>query len=222
MIGWISEWATTNLGSRGLTPEMAGVTVGALVGIVGFVVVLVFVGRSRPRPLAVVAHAGHTFVPSTELSARAFARMHDAFDDGSWITSHELPKVAQGFVGESFAPVAPSAVTVAPVPAMTFAPVPAVTVTPVVMVSGPAPGASIADLDLDDGATQISETVFDELPPPRRRGEPPRIRPIAASPARMRELQPAPAPRHALPRVTPPARRAPAAAEIDAARRRGP
>lgn len=45
--------------------------------------------------------------------------------------------------------------------------------------------ASIADLDLEDNAaTTISETIFDEPPQPRRRSDPPRIRPKAPAPPR--------------------------------------
>jgi len=60
--------------------------------------------------------------------------------------------------------------------------------------------ASIADLELDDDATQIAETIFDEPPQPRRRTDPPKIRPIAPSPPRF----PSSAPTPLLPAVTPP------------------
>jgi hypothetical protein len=49
----------------------------------------------------------------------------------------------------------------------------------------PKRAASIADLDLEDnGQTQISETIFDEPPQPRRRSDPPKIRPKAPAPPR--------------------------------------
>jgi len=75
---------------------------------------------------------------------------------------------------------------------------------------------SIADLDFEDnGATQICETIFDEPPQPRRRSEPPKIRPKNPSPPRFPAAKDANAPTHqvrprsgsgaALPRVTTPA-----------------
>ncbi|MBS2013136.1 MAG: hypothetical protein JST00_09630 [Deltaproteobacteria bacterium] len=78
-------------------------------------------------------------------------------------------------------------------------------------------GASISDLDLEDnGATQICETIFDEPPQPRRRTDPPKIRPKAPAPPRFPsakvEAAPAAAPARprlgsgaSLPRVTTPA-----------------
>jgi hypothetical protein len=72
-----------------------------------------------------------------------------------------------------------------------------------------AAGASIADLAFDDGPTEIGETYFDEPPQPRRRTDPPKIRPIAPSGPRYPTAKPVrddltPP----LPRVTPPPTRA--------------
>lgn len=50
--------------------------------------------------------------------------------------------------------------------------------------------ASIADLSFDDGPTEIGETYFDELPRPRRRTDPPKIRAIAPAAPRFPEQTP--------------------------------
>lgn len=66
----------------------------------------------------------------------------------------------------------------------------------------PKRGASVADLDLEDnGATQISETIFDEPPQPRRRSDPPKIRPKAPSPPRFPSAQDAAATKPMRPRA---------------------
>ena len=73
--------------------------------------------------------------------------------------------------------------------------------------------ASIADLDFEDnGATQICETIFDEPPQPRRRSDPPKIRPKVPSPPRFpaaKDVNAAVRPRSgsgaSLPRVSTPA-----------------
>ncbi len=51
-------------------------------------------------------------------------------------------------------------------------------------------GASIAELSFDDSPTEIGETYFDEPPQPRRRTDPPRIRPIAPAGPRFPEKTP--------------------------------
>jgi hypothetical protein len=51
-------------------------------------------------------------------------------------------------------------------------------------------GASISELSFDDSPTEIGETYFDEPPQPRRRTDPPRIRPIAPAGPRFPEKTP--------------------------------
>ena len=253
-----------------ITPTIAGLVVGATVGVVGFVLVLLLVGRpKRPRahvvspdnvvfipPYATAAHATrpspvpqtlasgaggqaaappcpHTeimmrapyasagFRPSTELSARAFAKMgyaidgmpspppsEDAFDAGPEL-SHGECELAPDEVLAVERPVSVSPVLVlaaermaeppkdrksdphplgiirATSPAMRGSTPPSGVMVVASASSGPMRAASIADLDMDDDApTQIAETIFDEPPQPRRRSEPPRIRPIAPTPPR--------------------------------------
>ncbi len=50
--------------------------------------------------------------------------------------------------------------------------------------------ASIADLSFDDGPTEIGETYFDEVPRPRRRTDPPKIRAIVPAAPRFAEQTP--------------------------------
>jgi hypothetical protein len=89
-----------------ITPAIAGLTVGSVVGVVGFVLVMLLVGRGNRRPSRRRARAdevvfvpaygtmpretplprafglsAHGFVPSNALSARAFAKMGYAADD---------------------------------------------------------------------------------------------------------------------------------------------
>ena len=93
-----------------ITPTVAGLTVGSVVGVVGFIAVMLLVGRGSrrssrkrayderlfiqpyammqretplpPRAFAVPAYGRHSpaFTPSTALSARAFAKMGYASD----------------------------------------------------------------------------------------------------------------------------------------------
>jgi hypothetical protein len=161
--------------TQALTPAVAGLTVGAIVGVVGFVAVLLLVGRANRRratPLPPVAFRmpGHPpalpFHPSTDLAARAFARMSDdceAEDDCD------------------FEPPAPKPVRAAD----TSAPHP-LGIIPTGSRSMRAPGAetsprpaSFADLEMDDAVTEIAETYFDEPPQPLRRTDAPRIRALA-------------------------------------------
>jgi hypothetical protein len=237
---------------RAITPTIAGLSVGAFVGVVGFIAVFLLVGRGdrRPRrvgpqrvfiapygtmprdtplpPQAFVASAhlraaaphaapshhpsnqgpGHTqamFLPSSELSARAFARMregeHDApeVDSDQLICDGEPSELALGRAGLVAVNLASSAPVAAPHPLG-------------IIKTGSAamrprqpdamPGASIDALAFDDSPTEIGETYFDEPPQPRRRSEPPKIRAIATSAPRFRESTPP------LPRVTPPPMRA--------------
>ena len=69
--------------------------------------------------------------------------------------------------------------------------------------------APIADLAFDDNPTEIGETYFDEPPQPRRRTDPPKIRPIAPSGPRYPSAKPV-RDDHTplLPNVTPPPMRA--------------
>jgi hypothetical protein len=200
---------------RSITPEMAGLTVGAFVGIVGFIAVWLLVGRKSRRParrmrmaadhVVLIAPYGTmqqretpmpmpVFQPSNALSARAFAKMGRAdFEDSP--SSEPIVSIDVDIdvdVCEEEVARGPS--------------MPAVTVSPVVVLSSSADrsephplgiiktsssamqAAPIADLSFDDSPTEIGETYFDEPPQPRRRTDPPRIRKI--DPARPRFTQP--------------------------------
>lgn len=250
---------------RAITPEVAGLTVGAFVGVVGFIAVLLLVGRGGRRGIERRAqlqllpqHEPHRaaqvvippygtlqrdtplppaafqvafqvqgapapssgplpFRPSSDLSARVFAKMGYGVDDERDAPA-AAPVVVVGQLQELSEPGDDDVNTKAwasPFPAMhAAAPVVAapgvagvapVSVSSIIVVeesgpvsalkSGPHPlgiipsgstamqarPASFADLDLDDGATEIGEPYFDEPPQPRRRTDPPKIRPIAAS-----------------------------------------
>ena len=222
-----------------ITPALAGLTVGAVVGVVGFIAVLLIVGRSnrRPRtaraliaadqvvfipPYAPRAYAAPapafvprfvpfdpSFVPSSDLSARVFAKMRydadaeDYREQPEQRAQHRENVVEVRMLREGTPMMGVAAATVAPVP------VAPVTVTPVVVLSAPTPAggiasdphplgiisatssamraAPIADLSFDDGPTEIGETYFDEPPQPRRRSDPPRIRPIVPAGPRFPE-----------------------------------
>ena len=247
-----------------ITPTVAGLTVGAVVGVVGFIAVLMLVGRGSRRaparrgpgpmaadqvvfippygtlqrdtplpPAAFVVPAAPqstqmmfrhppapalAFRPSTDLSARAFAKMgyqcepEDEVDSPNsdpqlFIECEMMVEEEDDF----------------PLPAATYAPPPpaaAVSVSAIVVVeesglrcadaSAPHPlsviptsssgmrAASFADLEMDDGATEIGETYFDEPPQPRRRTDPPKIRAVAPAGPRF------PASAQHLPHPTPP------------------
>jgi hypothetical protein len=234
---------------RAITPTIAGLSVGAFVGVVGFIAVFLLVGRADRRarrvapkrvfiapygtmprdtplpPQAFVSSAhmavapvapssgfsgrglGHTqamFVPSSELSARAFARMSEPDDtDAPQVDSDQLiidsepSEPALSFAGVQR--LAPFAAAAEPHP------LGIIKMGSAAMLPAPAeahrdamPGASIDALVFDDSPTEIGETYFDEPPQPRRRSEPPKIRPIAPAAPRFRESTPP------LPRVTPP------------------
>lgn len=171
------------------------------------------------------------FRPSTALSARAFARMGQAADEtpgysdaASGISEPDL-SVDVELESDRVLPSSMSAVTVAPVvvlstdKAETSAPVQSADKSaphplgiikssstamraPAPSLPAPLRAASIADLAYDDSPTEIGETYFDEPPQPRRRSDPPKIRPKTPAPPRFPEqAQP-------LPRVTPPRSRA--------------
>jgi hypothetical protein len=235
-----------------ITPAIAGLTVGAFVGVFGFIAVLLLVGRGNRRPrtrrvsmgadqvvfippyeamqretpmppqaFSVVRSTGRAgpFVPSSSLSARAFAKMGYEVDvaderdgpDADPFLSIEVEMLDEDDLMDAETPV-PQA--------------PAVIVQPVVMLSSTTPvnglrsaeksaphplgiikstsaamrAAPIADLAFDDGPTQIGETYFDEPPQPRRRTDPPKIRPIAVKGPRFASPEQTPL----LPQVTPP------------------
>lgn len=263
---------------RAVTPTIAGLAVGAIVGVIGFVAVLMLVGRGQRRsrrahmradqvvfippygtmpretplppaafavppsssrmpvgaayqraPLAARPRAhgrGHMlpFVPSTSLSARAFAKMGyevDAEDerdapDAEPFVSIEIDMLDEDDLIESNTPAPPApacaAVLISPVVVLT-------STTPVggirsAQMSAPHPlgvikststsmkAAPIADLSFDDSPTEIGETYFDETPQPRRRTDPPKIRAISPKGPRFPDATPM------LPRVTPPPARA--------------
>ena len=150
------------------------------------------------------------FVPSTALSARAFAKLGYAFDGSSAtrrvddgqepeeLASSELEVIATGerTVREELV-AAPESIPcmLESFPALASdgetGPMSAVTLEPAVAPadrrptsSGLPAAAPIADLDVDDGPTQLCEPFFDEPPQPRRRGTPPKIRPIPPAPPR--------------------------------------
>ncbi len=279
---------------RAITPTVAGLAVGAFVGVVGFIAVLLLVGRGSrrgterrvqmqqpmqqvrqanvdqvfippygtlqrdtPLPPAAFQVAGNTqlfqaprapshshlapgpalpFRPSTNLSARAFAKMgygvevedeHDSPVSGPEV----LVECAMHDLGDDDIKTHAWASPFPAVPAAAPAP-PPVSVSAIVVVvveeSGPVSTpksephplgiiparstamksprpASFADLDMDDGATEIGETYFDEPLQPRRRTDPPKIRPVAPSGPRFPAIaaqqlpQPAPPPARAVP-----------------------
>lgn len=258
---------------HGITPTLAGLTVGAVVGVLGFIAVLLLAGRGSRRgpvrrapgpmtagqvvfippyqtgmlqrdtplpPAAFVipgqlraapgsfapprAPYGHgpvlPFRPSTDLSARAFAKMgyQSEADDGDSPSSDPELFIECETLFEDESDL---------IPAKTYAPPPpaAVSVSAILVVeeagdlraadkSAPHPlgiisssssamrAASFADLEMDDGATEIGETYFDEPPQPRRRTDPPKIRAIAPAGPRF------PAATQHLPQPTPPPMRA--------------
>jgi len=236
---------------QAITPTVAGLTVGAFVGVVGFIAVLLLVGRGgrrgtaqriqapadrvvfippygtlqrdTPLPQAAFqvppqsfAQQQHAFPPpfrpSSDLSARAFAKMtlgHDAGpESGSELSIDcEISEVHDARIlaappAPSSAPVSVSAILVVEESggvraAEKSAPHPLGIIPSGSSAMQAAPrAASFADLDLDDdGKTEIAETYFDEPPQPRRRSDPPKIRPVAPSGPRFpASAQPLPQP----------------------------
>lgn len=166
-----------------VTPAIAGLTVGSVVGVVGFVAVLLLVGRGSRRTSRRRSYGPSTpmFRPSTALSARAFAKMGYGADTDE-----------------------PSGPVLAQVPAVTISPVIVLSASPAgekaKEKSSPHPlgiiqstssamrmGAAPIDLSFDDSPTEIGETYFDEPPEPRRRTDPPRIRKIVPAAPRFGE-----------------------------------
>lgn len=151
---------------------------------------------------------GYGFRPSSELSARVFAKLACADDaaDG------EMDLVDS----PSSDPMVSIDVDLSDDSEVFAAPGPAVLVAPVVVLSAEKPAgetsaadksaphplgiikstspamrpASIADLSFDDGPTEIGETYFDTPPQPRRRTDPPKIRAIAPAAPRFPEQTP--------------------------------
>lgn len=170
-----------------ITPAVAGLTVGSVVGVIGFIAVMLLVGRGTRRPsrkrayderlfiqpyatmqretplpphaFAVPAYGGHSpaFAPSTALSARAFAKMGYAADAEP---SDPLLSVEIEMDG-------PSGPVALPPPA------PAVTVSPVVVLSAerddkeksaPHPLGIIKSTSAAMRAAPIADLSFDDSP----------------------------------------------------------
>jgi hypothetical protein len=227
-----------------VTPTVAGLTVGAVVGVVGFVLVMLLVdrparvraARGAGRPGALVPSPGSArrapatafeahprgfgpqgaFSPSTELSARAFARMSqpdfepptraDSPDAGPSLFFRELEGDEGDLIPTTLQaspilvePARPRSEASGPHEARTAeksAPHP----LGIIKSTSPAMRAApIADLAFDDGPTEIGETYFDEPPQPRRRSDPPKIRAVRpVGPRSVEEATPL------LPQLSPP------------------
>ena len=166
-----------------VTPAMAGVLVGALSGVLLFTLALVVSGRRR-RPRTSPDQAG----------AYPAVRRAGAFG----VEVVEVVEVAPNETGSHKArPLATSPPTSRPAldPLAAAGEIPVPPIAP--RSSRPHPLAVIpadssamravspSDLALvDDSPTEISETIFDELPLPTRRSTPPRIRAVAPTPPR--------------------------------------
>ncbi len=190
-----------------ITPTIAGLTVGSFVGVVGFVLVMLLVGRGNRRPSRRRARADEVvfippygtmqrdtplprafgmgapaFTPSNALSARAFAKMGYAADDDAPISDPMLSVEID--MDEPSAP----AVIVSPVVVLSAADKSAPHPLGIIKSSSTAMRAApISDLSFDDSPTEIGETYFDEPPQPRRRTDPPRIRKIQPAKPRFTE-----------------------------------
>jgi len=189
-----------------VTPVVAGVVVGVFVAVVGCAIVLLLASRPRrPRriyePAVGVVHVppyptfsrvtplppARAFAPSSELSARAFAKMHSIVDEDELAPApYAAPE--RGERERDGSQPHPLGIIPASSAAMRSA-------TPALPSPSAAPmrPASMAEFDVDDSPTEIAETIFDEPPQPRRRSDPPRIRQVAPAP-----------PRHAAPVMTTP------------------
>lgn len=174
---------------RSITPAIAGLTVGSVVGVIGFLAVMLLVGRGNRRPSRRRAASSPAFTPSTALSARAFAKMGYASDvdeplsDPMLSVEVEMDEPSAAFACSSSTPAA----TVSPAVVLSAdksAPHPLGIIKSTSAAMRPAP---IADLSFDDSPTEIGETYFDEPPQPRRRTDPPRIRKIAPAGPRFSE-----------------------------------
>jgi hypothetical protein len=247
-----------------ITPTVAGLTVGAVVGVVGFIAVMLLVGRGPRRPVRRASALGAdqvvfvppyapfggmqratplppqalrtpgqrpgAFVPSSDLSARAFAKMAQG-PDAEYASEPQVRRDSPDADPSVFFEVEmldEDDLVACPTPAPSAS---AVLVAPVVMLAAapPAPAsesgavrsadrsaphplgiisatssamraASIADLSFDDSPTEIGETYFDEPPQPRRRTDPPKIR--AVRPAGPRFPEPTPLRSEVVPRLS--------------------
>lgn len=197
----------------GVTPAVAGLVVGLVTAVIGFVIVALVVFRKRPRrevmlvpPYATLEAVRQTplpprvfppsandaawpsvtrpFKPSTELSARALAKMGipvgpfgeevpHLCDDDVVVEIEDEPAAPSASVPGSSAPPAPHPLGIIP------------------RSSGVMRATSIQELAFDDSPTEIGEPFFDEPPQPRvkdvvagREPSRPKIRPVAPSPPR--------------------------------------
>lgn len=202
-------WQAFELPAGVPAPALLGVLVGALSGIAVFVTVVLVVTRRRrahrasdvvviPPYVAHPARALPPVMPSTALSARAFAKMGFAFgervdgpaiDPFETLTPDETGDASpvsvnhtQPFMLERPRPA--SAEESAPNP---LAVIPA---SSSAMIRA---AEELPELDYEDnGDTVIGEPFFDEPPKPRTMGERPKIRPIAPSPPRFARPLPSP------------------------------
>jgi hypothetical protein len=200
-----------------VTPAVAGLTVGSVVGVVGFIAVMLLVGRKdrsrrkkrayderlfiqpyatmqRDTPMPPRAfqpsYGSPAFVPSNALSARAFAKMGYAADSEPDLALGSDPSLAVEIdMDEPSGPVAnaPSA--------------PAITVSPVVVLSGerdkeksaPHPLGIIKSTSTAMQAAPIADLSFDDSPTEIGEtyfDEPPQPR-RRTDPPRIRKIAPA-------------------------------
>ena len=267
---------------RAITPTIAGLAVGAFVGVVGFLAVMLLVGRGQRRPEPrghrPVVHvvppyqafqrvtplppnafsmpspqirvAPLPFTPSTALSARALAKMYGGEESAAYMALPEedaiahLPQLivpvglerpepppsepAPESIPISISPIVildkeePHPLSIIPTGSSVMKPTelpkrassrpspPAPPPSTITRTAPPSPSAvmraaSFDDFDVDEGATEIAETVFDEPPRRRSRSEPPKIRAVSPSGPRFPAAPCAPSPSSvSLPAVTPP------------------
>lgn len=184
-----------------LTPGLAGLIVGALSGVVLFGLVLVVAAvRARARTTRGADEAGA--FPAVRPRAWGWS-----VEGGREV---EVVRVAPYATGSQHA--IPAALVACdplaragemPVACVAAPPAPSSSgvslrgargsgVHPLAVIPGDSSamrviGRSSVDALVDDSPTEISETLFDELPRPLRRGSPPRIRPIAPAAPRTSE-----------------------------------
>ncbi|GAC1551248.1 MAG: hypothetical protein NVS3B10_13920 [Polyangiales bacterium] len=149
---------------------------------------------------------GYGFRPSSALSARVFAKMRYSHDAGDEPVERDVARIVELPASPSSDPIVSIDVELADESAEFAAPASAVLVSPVVVLSAanaaPHPlgvisstspamrPASIAELSFDDSPTEIGEPYFDESPRPRRRTDPPKIRPVTPAAPRFPEEPP--------------------------------
>lgn len=146
------------------------------------------------------------FVPSSALSARASAEMGYPFHEASVLAaqreivelaSSELREVDTGIAAvpsvpcasESFPSVVMETGPMTPVTVAAVVPIESVSTSSTTLTAAP-----IADLDLDDGPTELCEPLFDEPHHSRRQGGRSKIRPLPPPPPRSGGLPPPPPP----------------------------